>query len=95
MNEIQNNLTDHFEVNRGLKKGHGPAPFLFDVALEYAIRQLSVDINSSLVYKSGQIVVNADDINIMRRSTQTFEEICIELEEHTKAKALTIDTMKV
>jgi hypothetical protein len=56
------------------------------------MRQL---LDTSLIYKSGQIVVNAYDINIMRRSTQTFEEICTELEEHTKAEALTIDTMKV
>ena len=60
-------MTDHFEVNRKLKQGDG----LFNIALEHATRQLSVDINSSLIYKSGQIIGYADDINIMGRSTQT------------------------
>jgi hypothetical protein len=60
-------LTDHFEVNRKLKQGDG----LFNIALEHAKRQLSVDVNSSLIYKSGQIIGYADDINIMGRSTQT------------------------
>ena len=30
------------EVNRGLKERDKPAPFLFNIALEYAVRQLSV-----------------------------------------------------
>jgi hypothetical protein len=30
--KIQNNLTDHFEVKRGLKKGDGLAPLLFNMA---------------------------------------------------------------
>ena len=60
-------MTDHFAVNRKLKQGDG----LFNIALKYAIRQLSVDVNSSLMYKSGQIIGYADDINIMGRSTQT------------------------
>jgi hypothetical protein len=58
-------LTDHFEVNRKLKQGDG----LFNIALEHAIRQLSVDAN--YIYNSGQIIRYADDINIMGRSTQT------------------------
>jgi hypothetical protein len=37
----------------------------------YAIRQLSVDVNSSLIYKSGQIIGCADDINTMGRSIPT------------------------
>jgi hypothetical protein len=44
--KIQNDLTDHFEVKRGLKKEDGLAPLLFNIVLEYAIRQLSVDGNS-------------------------------------------------
>jgi hypothetical protein len=73
--KIQNDLTDHFEVKRGLKQGDELAPLLFNIVLEYAIRQLSVDGNSSLIYKSGQIVGYADDINIMGRSMQTAEKV--------------------
>jgi hypothetical protein len=36
--KIQNDLTDHFEVKTGLKKGDGLAPVLFNIVLEYAIR---------------------------------------------------------
>jgi hypothetical protein len=56
------------EVNRELRERDKPAPFLFNIALEYAIRQLSVHVNASPVYKSGQIAGCADHINIMGRS---------------------------
>jgi hypothetical protein len=73
--KIQNDLTDHSEVKRGLKQGDGLAPLLFNIVLEYVIRQLPVDVNSSLIYKSGQIVGYADDINIMGKPMQTVEKI--------------------
>jgi hypothetical protein len=92
--KIQNDLADHSEVKRGLKQGDGLALILFNIFLEYAIRQLSVDVNSSLIYKSGQIVGYADYINIMERSMQTVEKIYRELEEHTKIIGFTINTMK-
>jgi hypothetical protein len=49
----------------------GTSPF--NIALEHAIKQLSTDVNSQLIYKSGQIFGYADSINIMGRSTQTFK----------------------
>jgi hypothetical protein len=78
--KIQNDLTDHFEVKRGLKQGDGLAPVLFNIVLEYDIRQLSVDVNASLIYQAGQIVGYVDDINVMGRSIQTVEKIYRELE---------------
>jgi hypothetical protein len=53
---IHNDLSEHFEVNKGLKEGAGLVPILFNRALEYAIRQLPIDVTSSLIYRSGQIV---------------------------------------
>jgi hypothetical protein len=43
------------------EQGDGLPPLLLNMAL----RQLSVDINSSLIYKLGEIVGYAGDINIM------------------------------
>jgi hypothetical protein len=51
---------------------------LFHIALKYAVRQLSIDVNLLVFYKSGKIVDHADDINIMERSTQTDGKIYIE-----------------
>lgn len=54
---VQNDLTDHIEVNKGPKQGDRLALFLLIIAVEYATSQLSVDINSSLIYISGQVFV--------------------------------------
>jgi len=54
---VQNDLTDHIEVNKGPKQGDRLALFLLIIAVEYAVSQLSVDINSSLIYISGQVFV--------------------------------------
>jgi hypothetical protein len=39
-------MTDGFEVGSGLKQGDGLTPSLFNLALEYLIRQLSVQDKS-------------------------------------------------
>jgi len=41
--KIWNDLPDHFEVSKGLKQGDELAYLLFNMALEYAIRQVPVD----------------------------------------------------
>lgn len=41
--KIWNDFSDHFEVNKGLKQGDKLAHLLFNMALEYAFRQVLVD----------------------------------------------------
>ena len=83
--KLQTGMTDPFNVTRGLKQGDGLAPTLFNLALEYVIRKLSIDRNSTLEHKMVQIVGYADDINIMARSQgrakETFQELKGEVEE--------------
>jgi hypothetical protein len=75
----QEQLTEEFEVKQGSKQGDRLAPILFNLGLEYIVRQLSVSTNSTLLYKLVQIVRYADNINIMARTfkaaKETFEEL--------------------
>ena len=61
------------------------APILFNLALEYMMRKLSTDRNSTLEDKMVQILGYADDINIISRSQgrakETFQELKGEAEE--------------
>jgi hypothetical protein len=41
-------MVDGFKVGSGLKQGDGLAPNLFNEALEYVIRQLSVEVTSTV-----------------------------------------------
>ena len=45
-------MTDGFKVGTGLKQGDVLAPNLFNIALEYVIRQLSVQTTSTKFHKS-------------------------------------------
>jgi len=50
-----------------LKQGDGLAPNLFNVALKYIIRLLSVQVKFTIFCISLQLIGYADDINIMGR----------------------------
>jgi len=47
-------MTDGFKVGTGLKQGEGRAHKLFNIALEYVIRKLSVQTTSTVFHKSVQ-----------------------------------------
>ena len=79
---IQGHMTEGFVINRGLKQGDGLAPTLFNLALEYVIRKLSVGRNNVLTNKSVQLAAYADDINIMCRTKNAAEETCFEHKEN-------------
>jgi hypothetical protein len=77
-------VTDDIQVRNGLKQGDGLAPDLLNIALEYVIRQLSVQTTSTISYKSVQLVGFADDINITGRTKRDFSEVYSELKERAK-----------
>ena len=77
-------MNDGFKVGNGLKQGDGLAPTFFNVALEYVIRQLSVDFRSTIIYRSLQLIGYADDINIMGRTKNLISEVYEELQERAK-----------
>jgi hypothetical protein len=67
--KIGNDLTDHFEVNRRLEKRDWLASLLFGMTSEYVVRELTVDTNSSPIYKSSQIIGYSDDKTL-------WEDLC-------------------
>jgi hypothetical protein len=58
-------ITDGVRVGNGLKQGDGLAPNLFNIALNYVIRLLSVQVISTIFYVSLQPIGFADDDDIM------------------------------
>jgi len=77
-------MTDGFKVGTGLKQGDRLAPNLFNIALEYVIRQLSVQTTSTIFHKSVQFIGYADDINIMGRTKRAISDVYGELKERRK-----------
>lgn len=60
-------IADNFKLGNGLKPD-GLAPNLFNIALEYAIKELSVEVKSTILYKTVLLKGHADNINIMGRT---------------------------
>jgi sorting nexin-29 len=70
------------------------APLLFNLALEFILRRLSIDLEGTLEYKSTQILAYADDIAIISRSLSDATKICNELATAAKEMGLEINTNK-
>lgn len=62
-----------------MRQGDGLVPPLFNLVLEYVIRK--TDIEATLLYKSLEVVVNVDDINILARMQLKDDEALTHIEE--------------
>jgi sorting nexin-29 len=70
------------------------APLLFNLALEFILRRLSIDLEGMLECKSTQILAYADDIAIISWSLSDVTEIYNELATAPKEMGPEINTNK-
>jgi hypothetical protein len=67
-------LSDKFPKQNGLKQGDALSPLLFNFSLEYAIRKVQENGFSSELNGTHQLLIYADDINLLRDSINTIKE---------------------
>jgi len=82
-----------FPIRNGLKQGYALSPLLFNVALEYAIRRVQVNKDGLKLYRT-QLLVYANDVNILGGSVHTIKEIVGALVVASKETELEVNADK-
>lgn len=91
---INGGFSDTFEISQGLKQGDGLAPMLFNLALERAIRDARMEVKSTLLHRTTQLIGYADDLNIAGRNLATIKKTFLRLEESSGKIGLRINEEK-
>ena len=71
---VGKNVSDRFPIRNGLKQGDALKPFLFNFALEYAISRGQVNQDGLKLSGTHQVLVCADDVNILVGKVSAVKE---------------------
>ena len=71
---VGKNLSDTFPTRNGLKQGDALSPLLFNFALQHAIRRAHVNQNGLKLNGTHQLLVYADNVNILVGSEHTMKD---------------------
>ena len=91
---VDKNLSDIFPIKNGLKQGDALWPLLLNFALGNGIRRVQVNQDGLYLNGTHQLLVYADDVNILGKSIHTVKENAEALVVATKEIGLEVNAYK-
>jgi len=88
------NLSDMFPIKYGLKQGDALSPFIFNFVFEYAIRRVQVNQDGLKLNVTRQLLVCADDVNILGGSIHNIKKNAAALVMASKEIGLEVNVDK-
>jgi hypothetical protein len=92
--QIQSALSKPLEVYNGLRQGDAVAGLLFKIALEKAVCFSGIQTTSHVFNKSVQLLVYADDIDLIAMSEASLKQTFLQLESAARMMGLRINQSK-
>ena len=91
---VGKHFSDTFPIENGLKQGVALSPLLFNFALAYAIRRVQVNQKGFKLNGTHQLLVYADDDNILGWSIQAITKNIDTLVVTSKETGLAVNAEK-
>jgi len=91
---IGKNLSHKFPIRNGWNQGDIQSPLLFNIALEYAISAVQVNQDGLKLNGTHQLLVYAEDVNMLGGSVHTIKEKAEALVLASKENGLEINVYK-